>query len=326
MDKQFKNRQIISWCKRLIRVSLFSLYAVIALDTNSSIAAPRARLENWRFYPQGSQLEISLSAPSNPQYFYLSQPSRIVVDLPDTKLGNNVPIKQNYNGAIQRIRVSQLNQDVTRIVMDLAPGAFFDQNRVQLQPVSWQNPTRWVFRPSIAGNGNFLPPGNSSSVNGLPPGNSSSVNGLPPGAYSPSQPPSNFPSAPQPPGVLLPPQSPGILPPQMYNPPQNIPGVNTLPSLTLPSSLPPLNTNNRNPQQPTVRVPPITITNPSPQIPNSVLPPARFPSPSGNFSTPPSIFPTPSSSFPTISTPNNSANPSNSRVIEFGQPFPNLNQ
>ena len=306
MDKQFKNRQFLSWCKRLIRVSLFSLYTAVALDTNSSIAAPMGRLEDWRFSPQGSQLEISLSAPSQPQYFYLAQPPRIVVDLPDTKLGY-VPTQQNYNGAIQRIRVSQLNEDVTRIVMDLAPGVFFDRNRVQLQPTSWQNPTRWVFRPSIAGNGYSSTPGNSYMGSDLPPG-----------AYSPPpQSPNNSLLAPQPPGMLPPPQAPGNQPPGMYNNPSQLPpGGSMPPPQTAPSPLPPVNINNRNQQQPTVRVPPITNSNPSMQIQNPALPPARFPSPSRNFNSPPSFFQTP---------PSNSVNSSDSGVIEFGQPFPTPN-
>ncbi len=87
MNKQFKNRHFVQKCNRVIRISLFSLYAAVAFNTNSSIAAPAGELEDWRFSPEGSQLEISLSAPSRPQYFYLSQPPRIVVDLPGTKLG-----------------------------------------------------------------------------------------------------------------------------------------------------------------------------------------------------------------------------------------------
>ncbi|MBE9212551.1 AMIN domain-containing protein [Plectonema cf. radiosum LEGE 06105] len=296
MDKQFKNRQFVSWCKRLIRVGLFSLYAAVALDTNSSIAAPTGKLEDWRFSPLGSQLEISLSAPSRPQYFYLSQPPRLVVDLPNTRLGY-VPTEQNYNGAVQRIRVSQLNEDVTRIVLDLAPGAFFDSNQVQLQPLS-QNPNRWVLRPFIARNDNFLPPG-YSSVGG----------DLPPGAYSP-----------QPPGILPLPQPPGNLPPGMYNPSQTIPSVNTQPVFATPLTLPPVNNgSNGYLQQPTVTVPPITNNNRFPQIQNPVLPPATFPSPSGNFSTPPSLFPAAPYNSPVINTPE-------SGIIEFGQPFPNPNQ
>lgn len=304
MNKQFKNRHFVRKCNRLIRVSLFSLYAAIAFNTNSSIAAPAGKLEDWRFFPQDSQLEISLSAPSRPQYFYLSQPPRIVVDLPGTKLGY-VPTQQNYNGAIQKIRVSQFNEDVTRIVMDLAPGTSLDRDRVQLQPDSWQNPTRWLFRPIITANNNFLPSQYQSVGGELPPG---ATVQLPPGAYSPSQ-QLNTPYIPQPPGMVpvqpsgvLPPLQPAQLPPGMYNnreqlPSQLPPGINTSsPSLTAPLPLTPIR--NRNIGQPTVTVPPITTIPSSPLTPNSVLPPAKFPSPSGNFNSPPPLFPTPPANLP----------------------------
>ncbi|MEM7714045.1 MAG: AMIN domain-containing protein [Cyanobacteria bacterium P01_A01_bin.68] len=344
MKKQFKNRLVVRKCKRLIRASLFGLYAAIAFNTNSSIAAPAGKLEDWRFSPQGSQLEISVSAPVKPQYFYLSQPPRIVVDLPDTKLGY-VSTQQNYNGAVQRIRVSQLNEDITRIVMDLAPGTFFDRNQVQLQPFSWENPTRWLFRPVIASNGNYLSPGYPSIGGELPPG---ATGQLPPGAYDPSQLPSNYPYTPQPPGAFpqqqppgalpqqapsntLPPLQPSItLPPgQIYNNPSQLPpGINTSPSsLTTPFPLAPVE--NRNIGEPAVSVPPInTINLPplSPQIPNSALPPARFPSPSGNFNSPPPFLSTPASNLPITNTQTNSIDSSGSQVIDFGEPFPTPGQ
>jgi len=326
MKKQFKNRLFVHKCKRLIRASLFGLYAAIAFNTNSSIAAPTVKLEDWRFSPQGSQLEISVSAPVKPQYFYLPQPPRIVVDLPDTKLGY-VSTQQNYNGAVQRIRVSQLNEDITRIVMDLAPGSFFDRNQVQLQPFSWENPTRWLFRPVIASNG-------YPSIGGE----------LPPGAYDPSQLPSNYPYTPQPPGAFPQQQPPGALPQQApsntlpplqpsiilppgqihNNPSQLPPGINTPPSsLTTPFPLAPVE--NRNIGEPAVSVPPINTINLaplSPQIPNSVLPPARFPSPSGNFNSSPPFLSTPASNFPATNTQTNPIDSSGSQVIDFGQPFP----
>lgn len=328
MNKQFKNMHLMRKCKRLIRVSLFSLYAAVAFNANSSIAAAAGKLENWRFSPQSSQLEISLSGPSRPQYFYLSEPPRIVVDLPDTKLGY-VPSQQNYNGAVERIRVSQLNDDVTRIVMDLAPGTSFNRDSVQLQPDSWQNPTRWLFRPVITASNNFLPSQYQSVGGELPPG---ATVQLPPGAYSPSQ-SLNTPYTPQPPGMapvqpsgVLPSLQPAQLPPGAYNNPSQLPsqlppGINTVsPSLTAPLPLTPIR--NGNIGQPTVTVPPITTINLSSPTPNSVLPPAKFPSPSGNFNSSPSFFPTPINQ-PITNTQTNSINSSGSRVIEFGQPFPN---
>jgi len=350
MSKQFKNRLFVRKCKRLIRASLFGLYAAIAFNTNSSIAGPAGKLQDWRFSPQGSQLEISVSTPVRPQYFYLSQPPRIVVDLPGTKLGS-VPTQQNYNGAVERIRLSQLNDDITRIVMDLAPGTQFDRNQIQLQPFSWQNPTRWMFRPLVIGNGN-LSPGYSSVGGELPPG---ATGQLPPGAYDPSQSPSNYPYNPQPPGAFPQQQPPGAFPQQqppgafpqqqpsgtlpplqpsvtlppgpIYNNPSQLPpGTNTPPS-SFPASLPLTPMNNRNMGQPSVSVPPITRNNLSPlspQIPNSVLPPAKFPSPSGNLNSAPSFFPTPPANFPTTNTQTGSVDSSGSRAIEFGEPVPAL--
>lgn len=118
-----------------------------------------SKLEDWRFDPEALQLEIILSAPSQPRYFFLSQPSRIVVDLPSTKLGY-VSTQQNFSGAIKSIRVSQLNADVTRIVMDLMPGTFINPNQVQLQPVSPENPTRWVLSPVTVSNNAYSIPTN----------------------------------------------------------------------------------------------------------------------------------------------------------------------
>jgi hypothetical protein len=338
MDKRLMNKHFFRFCNYLFRVCLFSLYATIlygktlsvyALETGNSTkktnrsAAPVvkkanryvatvARLEDWRFYPEALQLEMSLSAASQPRHFYLAQPPRIVIDLPGTKLGR-IPTQQNFSGAIRTIRVSQLNADVARIVMDLAPGTVIDPNQVQLQPVSRENPNRWVLRPLIASNGTYLPQGNLPSL----PGN------LPPGMYNPPQPPGNLPSGmynpPQPPGNLPsgmynPPQPPGNLPPGVYNPPQDT-DFSVPPPLT---TLPPTNTNF--PQTPSVRVPPFTPNNPS-QLPSSIVPPPSSPYQPTN----------PNNGIPSVGTPNfpvpnpPSYPPSypNSGVIEFGDPFPN---
>lgn len=147
--------------------------AAIALITNSSLATAQvqlAKLNNWRFSPGTKKLEITLSSGKTPQYFYLAEPPRLVVDIPDTKLGS-VSTMQNYTGAIQRVRVSQLSANVTRIVLDLAPGFAADPNQVQLQPVSKQNPTRWVLRPAIA-KSTLKPENSHRSATTLPQNNS----------------------------------------------------------------------------------------------------------------------------------------------------------
>ncbi|WP_016952987.1 AMIN domain-containing protein [Anabaena sp. PCC 7108] len=127
------------------------------MEMGISAAASATKLQNWLFNPKTQQLQIILSAGTTPQYFYLPQPPRLVVDLPNTQLGN-VATQKNYSGTIQRIRVSQFSADITRIVIDLEPGTFVHADQVQLQPISPNNPTRWVLRPVFSHSSTFTQP------------------------------------------------------------------------------------------------------------------------------------------------------------------------
>lgn len=257
MNQGLKTRQFCQWRKQVFSISVLGFYAAIALDTCSTAATPLAKLNNWRFSPKTQQLEITLSAGTTPRYFYLSQPPRLVVDLPNTKLGK-VTTQQNYSGAIRSIRVSQLNANATRIVLDLAPGIVLNPKQAQLQPVPRKNSTRWVLHPLISSKSTTVKPGNSSP----------SPKKQPQTPYK-SQPP-NLPvttTNPQLPLLIVPPPS---------------------------SALPPTITTN--PGQPFVTVPPLT-PNTSFEQPDFILPPPSFPNQPGNLnSIPPfgmSEFPIP---------------------------------
>ncbi|MEH2408146.1 AMIN domain-containing protein [Nostoc sp.] len=258
MNQRLKTRQFCQRRKQVFSISVLGFYAAIALETCTTAATPVAKLDNWRFSPKTHQLEITLSAGTTPRYFYLAQPPRLVVDIPNTKLGK-VTTQQNYSGAIKSIRVSQLNANATRIVLDLAPGTVLNPKQVQLQPVSRKNPTRWVLRPVISGKITAVKPENS------PP----SPKKQPQTPYK-SQLPSNLPVT-----------TTNLQPPLLTVPP---------PSNELPSTI----TNNSG--QPFVTVPPLTPNTPSQQI-DSTLPPATFPNQSGNLnSVPPLVrsdFPVP---------------------------------
>ncbi|MEA5616862.1 AMIN domain-containing protein [Cronbergia sp. UHCC 0137] len=135
--------------KQVLKISCFSSIIALTLANNISFAAPTVQLKRWHFHPKTQKLEITLSATTTPIYFYLPQPSRLVIDLPNTALGS-VPTIGKYQGTIQGIRLGQLDPNVTRIVLDLAPGTFVDPQNVQLQPLSSKNPTRWVLSPLIS--------------------------------------------------------------------------------------------------------------------------------------------------------------------------------
>ncbi|MEH1866527.1 MAG: AMIN domain-containing protein [Nostoc sp.] len=266
MDQGLKTRQFCQWRKQIFNISLLGFCAAIALETCTTAATPVAKLDNWRFSPKTQQLEINLSANTTPRYFYLVQPSRLVVDLPNTKLGK-VTTQQNYSGAIKSIRVSQLNANDTRIVLDLAPGTTFNPKQVQLQPVSRKNSTRWVLRPVSSGKTTAAKPINSAS----------SPKKQPQTPYK-SQPPSNLP----------------VTTTNLQAPLLTVPPI----SNDLPTTI----TNNSG--QPFVTVPPLN-PNTSSQQPALILPPPSFPNQPGNLnSIPPSgtsEFPVPT--IPNVSNP-----------------------
>jgi hypothetical protein len=131
---------------KFINISLFS---ILTLIPNITLALPTAQLKNWQFNPKNQQLEINVSSTITPKYFYLSQPPRLVLDLPDTQIGK-VSTQQNYQGVIEKIRISQLNQTTTRIVLDLAPGTSIEPKQIQLKPITSKKNTGWVFNPRIS--------------------------------------------------------------------------------------------------------------------------------------------------------------------------------
>ncbi|MFN6466179.1 MAG: AMIN domain-containing protein [Nostoc sp. DedVER02] len=266
MDQGLKTRQFCQWRKQLFSISLLSFCAAIALEPCTTAVTPIAKLDKWRFSPKTQQLEITLSAGTIPHYFYLAQPSRLVVDLPNTKLGK-VSTQQNYSGAIKSIRVSQLNEKDTRIVLDLAPGIVFNPKQVQLQPVSRKNSTRWVLRPVSYGKTTAVKPGNSPS----------SPKKQPQTPYQP-QPPSNLP----------------VTTTNLQAPLLTIPPI----SNNLPSTI----TNNS--AQPFVTVPPLT-PNTSSQQPALILPPASFSTQTNNLNNiPPSgLSESPVPTNPNVSNP-----------------------
>ncbi|MFN6500433.1 MAG: AMIN domain-containing protein [Nostoc sp. DedQUE01] len=256
------------WNKQLLSFSVFGFYAAIALETSSIAVTPVAKLDNWRFSPKTQQLEIILSTATTPRYFYLAQPPRLVVDLPNTKLGS-VTTQQNYSGVIKSIRVSQLNENATRIVLDLAPGTVLNPNQVKLQPVSRKNPTRWVLRPVISGKSTAVKPANSASSP----------------KKSPQKPPTK---------QLVTTTNLPVLIPNSQAPLLTVEPLSTqLPSTTTTNS-----------SQPFVTVPPLTPNAP-PQQPSFILPPPSFPNQPGKLNSIPTFgmseFPVPTA--PNVSNP-----------------------
>jgi hypothetical protein len=122
---------------------------MIAVETGI-LPAQAALLAKWRFDPAINQLEVTLDEETTPHYFLLANPPRLVVELPNTQVGK-VASKENYSGVVREIRVGQFQEDVTRIVLELAPEVILAPGLLQLEKAKpEQGNDRWLIRPLIA--------------------------------------------------------------------------------------------------------------------------------------------------------------------------------
>lgn len=129
-----------------------------------SSPALAASLESWRFDAKSNRLEFSTSGSVQPQAKLIFNPTRLVIDLPGVRFGRR-QLVQPVAGSVgfRSLRVGQLNEQTSRIVVELAPGYTLDPNQVKFQPLSssrWtaQLPTPKLIRTSTSG-------GNSGNIN-----------------------------------------------------------------------------------------------------------------------------------------------------------------
>ncbi len=142
-----KNTQSPVWRYQVSSLSLIGIIA-IALET-ATLPAQAALLAKWRFDSANNQLEFTLQDKTTPRYFLLTQPPRIVLELPNTQLGK-VATVQNYAGVVREVRVAQFAKNLTRIVLELSPEVVLAPGMVQLKEVIPGSGDRWLLRPLIA--------------------------------------------------------------------------------------------------------------------------------------------------------------------------------
>ncbi|WP_237746736.1 MULTISPECIES: N-acetylmuramoyl-L-alanine amidase [Planktothrix] len=102
--------------------------------------AKAASLQSWQFESSQNRLSFTTDGGVQPKAQLLSNPTRLVIDLPGTSLGG-VNRQQLIGGAIREIRVGQVDNQTTRIVVELVDGYTLDPQGVQFRGIS---PTQWT--------------------------------------------------------------------------------------------------------------------------------------------------------------------------------------
>jgi N-acetylmuramoyl-L-alanine amidase len=97
-----------------------------------SMPATAAEILSWQFNATENRIDFSTSAAVRPEAQMLANPSRLILDLPETKL-NQPTSSQLLSNGIKSLRVGQFDEDRTRMVVELDPQYSIDPQQVLIQ-------------------------------------------------------------------------------------------------------------------------------------------------------------------------------------------------
>jgi beta-lactamase class A len=106
------------------------------------VPAQAGSLESWNFNRNLRQLNLTTDEGVQPRVFLMTNPTRLVIDLPNITLKRS-QTNQQTDPLIKEIRVGQLDSQTTRMVVEIAPGYTLDPKKVQVRADS---SSRWVLQ------------------------------------------------------------------------------------------------------------------------------------------------------------------------------------
>ncbi|MGK7926902.1 MAG: N-acetylmuramoyl-L-alanine amidase [Spirulina sp.] len=124
-----------------MKSKVFFLGAIAAGATlNCAAAADAAQLVSWQFDARQNRLIFNTDAGVQPSAKLISNPDRLVIDLPGTRLGRKTT-HQTVGGAIAGIRAGQFQAHTARLVVEFAEGYTIDPQQVRFVATT---PYQWV--------------------------------------------------------------------------------------------------------------------------------------------------------------------------------------
>jgi N-acetylmuramoyl-L-alanine amidase len=131
-----------------------------------ALPASAAKLVFWRYYASQNRLVFKTDAGVQPKATLLANPTRLIIDLPGTSFSRPT-VRMPLNGRFSSLRVGQLDQRTTRLVIQLNPGYTLNAQQVLVRgatPVQWSVQLPVPQRVEELPSGSGLPP-----LNTLPP-------------------------------------------------------------------------------------------------------------------------------------------------------------
>ncbi|AFY95081.1 N-acetylmuramoyl-L-alanine amidase [Chamaesiphon minutus] len=97
-----------------------------------SLPATAAEMVSWQFNATENRIDFSTNSAVKPEAQMLANPSRLILDLPDTRL-NQPTSSQLIGNGIKSLRVGQFDAERTRMVLEFDPDYTIDPQQVLIQ-------------------------------------------------------------------------------------------------------------------------------------------------------------------------------------------------
>lgn len=131
------------------------LAAGLVGSTLCLMAPARAgELSSWRFDPSNNRLEFNTETGVQPRAQLVTEPTRLVIDLPGTTWERSQVLEALSGGSFKNLRINQYDENTARIEVELAPGYTLDPEQIQFRGIS---PTQWTVQlpqPRLEAGGN----------------------------------------------------------------------------------------------------------------------------------------------------------------------------
>ncbi|MEA5572505.1 serine hydrolase [Calothrix sp. UHCC 0171] len=109
----------------------FILLSVASIGLLSS-PANASRLESWYFDQTQNQLNITTESAVQPKAFLIQNPTRLVLDLPNTNIEGNT-IRDRFGSKVREVRIGKVDSKTARVVVELAPGYTVSPEKVLIR-------------------------------------------------------------------------------------------------------------------------------------------------------------------------------------------------